>query len=229
MGDFARIPSMEVTLEPNWEAALATEFNEPYWSSLMTFVRHEYETKTVYPDPGEVFAAFKYCPFKHVKVIIIGQDPYHGPGQAHGLSFSVRDGTMPPPSLKNIYKEITTDLGRPSVTNGNLEAWAKQGVLLLNTTLTVVAGKPGSHHGHGWEQFTDTAITALSTQREHLVFMLWGNYAKAKGAHIDRAKHLVLEASHPSPLGAYKGFFGCKHFSKTNEYLRAHGQLPIVW
>ena len=220
---------MTLHLEQSWQAVLATEFTQPYWSTLTSFVAAEYKTKTVYPHPRDVFSAFDRCPFAAVKVVIIGQDPYHGPGQAHGLSFSVADGVPPPPSLKNIYKEIASDLGIPSQTSGNLEAWAKQGVLLLNATLTVVAGLPGSHQGKGWEQFTDTAITALSTQREHLVFMLWGNYAKAKGAHIDRQKHLVLEASHPSPLGAYKGFFGCKHFSKANAYLKTYRLTEIDW
>lgn len=220
---------MTLRLEPSWQAVLATECTQPYWSALTSFVLEEYKTKTVYPHQRDVFSAFDYCPFAAVKVVIIGQDPYHGPGQAHGLSFSVRDDVPPPPSLRNIYKEIQSDLGRPSATKGNLVAWAQQGVLLLNATLTVVAGSPGSHQGKGWEQFTDAAIAALSTKREHLVFLLWGNYAKQKGAHIDREKHLVLEASHPSPLGAHKGFFGCKHFSKANAYLEAHGQTPIDW
>jgi uracil-DNA glycosylase len=220
---------MTLRLEPSWQAVLTAELTQPYWAALTSFVAREYKTKTVYPHQRDVFSAFDHCPFATVKVVIIGQDPYHGPGQAHGLAFSVRDGVPPPPSLRNIYKEIQSDLGRPSATNGNLDSWAKQGVLLLNATLTVVSGIPGSPQGHGWEQFTDAAIAALSTQREHLVFMLWGNHAKAKGTHIDREKHLVLEASHPSPLGAYKGFFGCEHFSKANTHLEAHGQTPIVW
>jgi uracil-DNA glycosylase len=220
---------MNVPIEDGWKKALAAEFTQEYWSNLTTFVRHEYETKTVYPHPDDVFNAFYLCPFDRVKVVILGQDPYHGPGQAHGLSFSVPTSTPLPPSLKNIYREIASDLGTPTQTHGNLEAWATQGVLLLNATLTVIAGNPGSHHGHGWEEFTDAVIQKLSDDREHLVFMLWGNYAKKKGSHIDRQKHLVLEAAHPSPLGAYKGFFGCKHFSKANEYLKEHSRAPIRW
>lgn len=220
---------MNAYLEDSWKRALATEFKQEYFHQVTDFVDTAYRTGTIFPPREEIFSAFARCPFPDVKVVILGQDPYHGPGQAHGLAFSVCDGVPPPPSLKNIYKEIASDTGAPSKTSGNLAPWAHQGVLLLNATLTVAAGAPGSHQGKGWEIFTDAVIKKLSDDREHLVFLLWGNYAKEKGAHIDREKHLVLEASHPSPLGAYKGFFGCKHFSKTNEYLQAHGQTPIQW
>jgi uracil-DNA glycosylase len=220
---------MKVEIEHSWRVVLAHEFEKPYFRDLTTFVDAAYRTTTVYPPQPEIFNAFSICPFSAVNVVILGQDPYHGPGQAHGLAFSVRTG-VPPPSLQNIYREIRNDLGTaPHDTRGNLEHWAAQGVLLLNSTLTVAAGEPGSHHGRGWEEFTDAVIKTLSAEREHLVFLLWGNYAKRKGAHIDRQKHLVLEAAHPSPLGAYKGFFGCQHFSKTNDYLRMHHQSPIRW
>lgn len=220
---------MNIRLEESWKKVLASEIEMEYFKELTHFVREAYLQSAVYPPPKELFAAFDHCPFNQVKVVILGQDPYHGPGQAHGLSFSVKDSLPLPPSLKNIYKEINNDVGTDIPSSGNLERWAKQGILLLNSTLTVAAGAPGSHQGKGWEEFTDTVVTTLSTEREHLVFLLWGNYAKKKGAHIDRTKHLVLEAAHPSPLGAYKGFFGCKHFSKTNEYLEAHRQAPIAW
>ncbi len=220
---------MDVRIEDSWKHALTTEFSAEYFKNLTTFVRTAYLTSTVYPPPKDIFNAFAHCPFDHVKVVILGQDPYHGPGQAHGLSFSVREGVRTPPSLQNIYKEIRSDIGTPIPTSGNLERWSHQGVLLLNATLTVTAGSPGSHQGKGWEEFTDAVIKTLSDKREHLVFLLWGNYAKKKGARIDRSKHLVLEASHPSPLGAHKGFFGCRHFSKTNEYLTQHEQKPIAW
>lgn len=220
---------MNIRLEESWKQALSPEFETEYFNELTSFVREAYLKSTVYPSPKDLFAAFDHCPFHQVKVVILGQDPYHGPGQAHGLCFSVQDGVRTPPSLQNIYKEIKNDIGTDIPVSGNLERWASQGVLLLNSTLTVAAGLPGSHQGKGWEEFTDAAIKALSEKREQLVFLLWGNYAKKKGAHIDRQKHLVLEAAHPSPLGAYKGFFGCKHFSKTNEYLEAHGQKSITW
>jgi uracil-DNA glycosylase len=218
-----------VRIEPSWKKVLALEFSTPYWTTLSDFVRREYVSAAVYPPPKLVFNAFDRCPFDAVRVVILGQDPYHGAGQAHGLCFSVPDGIRIPPSLPNVYKEILADVGVPPRESGNLECWAQQGVLLLNATLTVRAGSPGSHQGKGWEQFTDAVIRALSEQREHLVFMLWGNYAKAKGAHIDRTKHLVLEAAHPSPYSAHSGFFGCKHFSKANAYLVAHGMEPVVW
>lgn len=218
-----------VRIEPSWKEALAHEFSAPYWADLSAFVKREYATATVYPPPKLIFNAFDRCPFNAVRVVILGQDPYHGVGQAHGLSFSVPEGIRTPPSLQNIYKEIADDLGYPVPEHGNLERWAQQGVLLLNATLTVRVGTPGSHQGKGWEQFTDAAVRSLSDKRENLVFMLWGNYAKAKGAHIDRTKHLVLEAAHPSPYSAHSGFFGCKHFSKANAYLAHHGLAPIAW
>lgn len=220
---------MNTVIEPTWNQVLTKEFQKSYFNKLANFVDLAYKRETVYPAAENIFKAFTLCPHDQVKVVILGQDPYHGPDQAQGLAFSVPDGTKIPPSLRNIYKELHTDLGLPIPNNGNLEHWARQGVLLLNSTLTVAAGRPGSHQKQGWEQFTDTVISKLSNEREHLVFILWGNYAKSKGAHIDRNKHLALEAAHPSPLGAYKGFYGCKHFSKTNEYLEAHNNLPLSW
>lgn len=223
---------MTVKIEPSWAKHLEGEFEKAYFTDLTTFVKKEYREGVVYPAPKNIFRTFDLCPFEEVKVVILGQDPYHNERQANGLAFAVNDGTTLPPSLINIYKEISTDLGVPFVASaekGDLTRWAKQGVLLLNATLTVRAHNAGSHQGRGWEQFTDAAIKALSEEREHLVFMLWGNYAKAKGAHIDRSKHLVLEAPHPSPFSAASGFFGCKHFSKANEYLISNGEIPIDW
>lgn len=223
----------EVKIEASWKEALNDEFEKPYFSALTKFVRDEYKSATVYPPPKFIFNAFELCPFDKVRVVILGQDPYHGAGQAHGLCFSVPEIIAVPPSLQNIYKEIQSDLGVsppskiPSM--GNLERWAEQGVLLLNATLTVRAGSPGSHQHKGWEEFTDAVIRALSEQKEHVVFILWGKYAQDKGAHIDTTKHLVLKAAHPSPFSAYNGFFGCKHFSKTNTYLQSHGEKPIHW
>ena len=197
---------------------------------LTTFVRKAYQASTVYPPGSKIFEAFNRTPFDKVKVVILGQDPYHGPNQAHGLCFSVQDGIQPPPSLINIYKELQKEYGvAVNMTNGNLTRWADQGVLLLNATLTVEAGKAGSHQGKGWETFTDAAIKALSDRREGLVFMLWGSYAQQKGRVIDRSKHLVLESSHPSPLSVYRGFDGCGHFKKANQYLQSRGQEPIDW
>lgn len=219
---------MDVKLEPSWKARLAAEFDQPYFQELAAFVKGEYLAKTVYPPPKLIFNAFNSTPFDRVKVVIIGQDPYHGPGQAHGLCFSVQDGVRTPPSLQNIYKELQSDLGLPIPASGNLQPWADQGVLLLNATLTVQANTAGSHQNKGWERFTDAAIKALSDQREGLVFLLWGAYAQKKGTVIDSKKHLVLSSAHPSPFSATM-FFGCKHFSKTNEYLTAHGQEPIRW
>lgn len=219
----------DVRIESSWKARLAPEFKKPYFKELAAFVKKEYEAKNVYPPPKEMFRAFDLCPFDKVKVVILGQDPYHSPHQANGLAFAVHQGVRNPPSLQNIFKEIESDLGRPASKDGDLSRWATQGVLLLNATLTVRAGVAGSHQHVGWETFTDAAIAALSQEREHLVFMLWGNYAKQKGAVIDRSKHLVLEAAHPSPFAADKGFFGCKHFSKANECLVAHGIEPIEW
>ncbi len=220
---------MNVQIEESWKRHLAPEFEKPYFVSLANFVREEYAKGAVYPPGPLIFNAFNLCPFDKVKAVIIGQDPYHGPGQAHGLCFSVNDGIPFPPSLVNIFKEISSDLGVSVPTTGNLTRWANQGVLLLNATLTVRAHQAGSHQNHGWEEFTDAAIRALATEREHLVFLLWGAYAQKKGAFIDRNKHLVLASVHPSPLSAYHGFFGNKHFSQANAYLTAHGQEPIQW
>lgn len=221
---------MDVRLEASWKQHLAPEFSEPYFEELASFVKGAYREGTVYPPPKAIFRAFDLCPFDEVKVVILGQDPYHGRGQANGLSFAVNDGLRVPPSLQNIFKEIESDFGAPlKHQSGDLTRWAKQGVLLLNATLTVEAHKAGSHQGRGWETFTDAAVRALSDEREHLVFMLWGNYAKAKGAHIDRTKHLVLESAHPSPFSANNGFFGNRHFSTANRYLKEHGKAPIDW
>jgi uracil-DNA glycosylase len=221
---------MEVAIEPSWKKRLADEFEKPYFNELTTFVKEEYAESTVYPNPKNIFQAFELTPFESVKVVILGQDPYHGPHQAHGLSFSVTDGVRNPPSLQNIFKEIESDIGeKPEKESGDLSRWATQGVLLLNATLTVRAGAAGSHQGHGWEEFTDAVIRKLSEEREHLVFILWGNYARTKGAHIDRSKHCVIESPHPSPFSAHNGFFGSKPFSKTNEYLESYGQTPIDW
>ena len=220
---------MNVQIEESWKKHLAPEFEKDYFVRLTNFVRQEYQTTTVYPPGRLIFNAFNLCPFDQVKVVIIGQDPYHGPGQAHGLCFSVNDGVPFPPSLQNIFKEIQSDLGTPIPTTGNLTRWANQGVLMLNATLTVRAHQAASHQRQGWEEFTDAAIRALAEERENLVFILWGAYAQKKGAFIDRNKHLVLASAHPSPLSAYNGFFGNKHFSRANEYLIAHGQQPIQW
>lgn len=220
---------MNVQIEASWKERLQPEFDKPYFKSLTDFVRSEYSQATVYPPGRLIFNAFNLCPFDKVKVVIIGQDPYHGAGQAHGLCFSVNDGVQFPPSLANIFKEIKDDIGTPTPASGNLERWAAQGVLLLNATLTVRAHMAGSHQRHGWETFTDAVINLLATQKEHLVFILWGAYAQRKGAFIDRTRHLVLASAHPSPLSAYNGFFGNRHFSKTNEYLNEHGMQPIKW
>ena len=221
---------MTVVIEESWKKELKNEFEQPYFKELTDFVKKEYGDETVYPGPKYIFRAFELCPFDKVKVVILGQDPYHGTKQANGLSFAVNDGVTIPPSLQNIFKEIQSDLGEP-LTNksGDLSRWAEQGVLLLNATLTVRAHAAGSHQGKGWEQFTDAIIKALSDDRAHLVFILWGNYARKKGAHIDRSKHLVIESAHPSPFSAANGFFGSKPFSKTNEYLKAHSEKPIDW
>ncbi len=218
-----------VRIHPSWKAQLESEFEQPYFHDLSTFVRNEYETKTIFPNPKHVFRAFDLCPFDQVKVVILGQDPYHGPKQAHGLSFSVEKGVRNPPSLQNIFKEIEADLGHSVSHEGDLTRWAQQGVLLLNATLTVRRGEAGSHQGKGWEAFTDAAIKKLNDERAHIVFMLWGNYARKKGEFIDRTKHLVLEAAHPSPFSAHSGFFGCKHFSRANEYLAKQDGTSIEW
>ena len=220
---------MNVQIEEGWKKALAPEFEKDYFVRLTDFVRQEYQQTTVYPPGRLIFNAFNLCPFDKVKVVIIGQDPYHGPGQAHVFCFTVNDVVSIPPSLQNIFKEIHDDLGMPIPSSGNLTRWAEQGVLLLNATLTVRAHQAGSHQRRGWEEFTDAAIRVLAEQKEHLVFILWGSYAQKKGAFIDRNKHLVLTSVHPSPLSAYNGFFGNKHFSRTNEYLVAHGETPINW
>lgn len=220
---------MDVQIEESWKQILSAEFEKDYFHQLTDFVRNEYRSTTVYPPGKLIFNAFNLCPFEQVKVVIIGQDPYHGPGQAHGLCFSVNDNVPFPPSLRNIFKEIQDDLGKPIPESGNLTRWAKQGVLLLNATLTVRAHQAGSHQRRGWEEFTDAAIRALAEQREYLVFILWGAYAQKKGAFIDRSRHLVLTSVHPSPLSAHNGFFGNRHFSRANEYLQQHGQTPIEW
>jgi len=220
---------MDIKIEPSWKEALKDEFEKPYFKELTEFVRGEYLSAKVFPPPKFIFHAFELCPFDEVKVVILGQDPYHGDGQAHGLCFSVPETVGMPPSLQNIYKEIINEVGGAMPPHGNLEHWAKQGVLLLNATLTVKAHQAGSHQGKGWETFTDTIIKKLSDAKERLVFLLWGNYAKKKGELIDFEKHLTLEAAHPSPFSAYNGFFGCKHFSQTNGYLKKHGKEEIKW
>jgi uracil-DNA glycosylase len=220
---------MDVKIERSWKSCLEDEFEKPYFEQLTGFVRDEYIKHTVYPPGALIFNAFEHCPFDKVKVVLLGQDPYHEPGQAHGLCFSVLKGTRFPPSLINIFKEIQLDLGKPIPENGDLTRWADQGVLLLNATLTVRAHTAGSHQNKGWETFTDAAIQRLATQREHIVYILWGSYAQRKGAIIDATKNLVLQSPHPSPLSASRGFFGNKHFSKANEYLVATGQEPIEW
>lgn len=219
---------MNVKINESWKVYLQDEFEKPYFKELTEFVKSEYQKKKVYPAPANIFRAFELCPFEDVKVVILGQDPYHGDGQANGLCFSVADGVSLPPSLQNIFKEIKSDLGvLPSV--GNLDSWARQGVLLLNATLTVVAGTAGSHQKKGWETFTDAVIKVISEKKEHVVFLLWGRYAQEKGTVIDESKHLVLRAPHPSPFSVHSGFFGCKHFSKTNEYLESNGMKTINW
>ena len=220
---------MSVRIEAGWKEALGSEWTAPYFGELAEWVRSRYATSTVYPPASRIFAAFDNCPFDKVRVVILGQDPYHGPGQANGLCFSVNDGIPFPPSLLNIFKEINADTGAPIPSSGDLTRWARQGVLLLNSTLTVEAGQAASHAGRGWETFTDAAIRALAESREGLVFMLWGSYAQRKGAFIDPTKHLVLTSPHPSPLSAHRGFFGNHHFSRANSYLVSRGEAPIIW
>ncbi len=220
---------MDVRIEPSWHEVLKEEFEKPYFSLLTNFVRKEYQTQTIFPPAKLIFNAFDTCPFDDVKVVIIGQDPYHGYGQAHGLCFSVNDGVQFPPSLVNIFKEIERDLNIPFPSSGNLERWAKQGVFLLNATLTVRSGMAGSHQNKGWEEFTDSVIKQISDKKENVVFMLWGSYAQKKGAVIDTKKHLVLKAVHPSPLSAYRGFIGCGHFSMANDFLKKKGLKEIEW
>ncbi len=220
----------QVEIEKEWKLELQDYFAGTDFKKLADFIRNEYVTKKVFPNPKTIFRAFELTPFSKVKVVILGQDPYHNDGQAHGLSFSVQDGVLPPPSLKNIYKEIESDTGvKKDFSKGNLESWAQQGVFLLNAILTVVEHAPASHQGKGWELFTDTVIRSISEKHEHVVFMLWGNYARSKRDLIDSSKHLILEAPHPSPFSAYTGFFGSKHFSKCNEYLKRNGKTPIDW
>ena len=220
---------MDVKIENGWKQALATQWDAPYFSRLVSFVTERYRNATVYPPGGKIFAAFDACPFDKVKVVILGQDPYHGPGQANGLCFSVNPGIAMPPSLVNIFKEIQSDTGAPLPPDGDLSRWASQGVLLLNATLTVEAHRAGSHQGQGWELFTDEVIRTLSARRDNIVFMLWGSYAINKRQLIDASRHLVLTSPHPSPLSAYRGFFGNHHFSLANSYLTSHGRTPVQW
>ncbi len=220
---------MDVKIEESWKALLQPEFDKPYFAELINFVKSEYARTTVYPEGKNIFNAFNLCPFHNVKVVLLGQDPYHEPMQAHGLCFSVQDGVAFPPSLKNIFKEISDDLGIAEPKSGNLERWAKQGVFLLNSVLTVRAHEAASHQNKGWETFTDSVIKAISDHCDGVVFMLWGGFARSKAKLIDRSKHLILETAHPSPLSVYRGFWGCKHFSKANEWLKAKGKTEIEW
>jgi uracil-DNA glycosylase len=220
---------MDVKIEESWKKQLQEEFEKPYFKQLTNFVRSEYASQIIYPPAKLIFNAFDQCPFENIKVVILGQDPYHGPGQAHGLCFSVNDGIDFPPSLRNIFKEIQNDLGIPIPKSGNLERWARQGVLLLNATLTVRANQAGSHQKKGWEQFTDSVIHQIADKLEHVVFILWGNYAISKGEFIDPKKHLILKSVHPSPLSASRGFFGNKQFSEANNYLSLHEKNKIQW
>ena len=220
---------MKVKIEDSWQQHLGEEFGKPYFEALAAFVRSEYARTTCYPPGNLIFNAFNLCPFDRVKVVLIGQDPYHEPGQAQGLCFSVNDGVQFPPSLVNIFKEIQSDIGTPIPLSGSLVRWAEQGVLLLNATLTVRAHEAASHQRRGWEEFTDAVIKKLSSEREHLVFILWGSYAQSKERLIDTSRHLVLKSAHPSPLSAYRGFFGNHHFSLTNMYLQKQGMQPITW
>ncbi len=221
--------NMDVKIAASWKDRLQDEFSKPYFGDLISFVREEYHTHTVYPSGKDIFRAFDACSFDDLKVVIIGQDPYHGERQANGLCFSVHDGIRMPPSLVNIFKEIQKDLGKPIPASGDLSRWAVQGVLLLNATLTVRASAPGSHQRKGWEEFTDAVIRKISDEKSNVVFLLWGAYAQKKGEIIDRSKHLVLMSAHPSPFSADRGFFGCRHFSKANEYLHAKGMREIEW
>lgn len=220
---------MNVKIAEDWKALLADEFEKPYFAELVEFVREEYGSRQIFPRGSNIFRAFDKCPFDKLKVVIIGQDPYHGEGQANGLCFSVNDGVQFPPSLRNIFQEVESDTGAPIPASGNLDRWAEQGVLLLNAVLTVRAHEAASHAGRGWEQFTDAVVRAIAARREGVVYMLWGSYAQRKGAIADPARNCILRAVHPSPLSAYRGFFGCRHFSQANAYLVARGQEPIVW
>lgn len=220
---------MEVRIESGWKEVLASTFQQEYFQDLVAFVKDEYSKGLVFPPGKEIFNAFDFCPLDQVKVVILGQDPYHGPGQAHGLSFSVKEGQSFPPSLLNIFKEIKADLGKDMPPHGDLSRWAQQGVFLLNATLTVRAHQAGSHQKRGWEEFTDSVIQAISDKKEHVVFLLWGAYAQKKSSLIDSSKHMILKAPHPSPLSAHRGFLGCRHFSKANTYLESQGLEPINW
>lgn len=220
---------MNVKIAEDWKALLADEFEQPYFAELVGFVREEYGSRQIFPRGANIFRAFDKCPFDKLKVVIIGQDPYHGEGQANGLCFSVNDGVQFPPSLRNIFQEVESDTGAPVPTSGNLDRWAEQGVLLLNSVLTVRAHEAASHAGRGWERFTDAVVREIAARREGVVYMLWGSYAQRKGAIADPARNCILKAVHPSPLSAYRGFFGCRHFSQANNYLVAHGKDPIVW
>lgn len=221
---------MKVSIEPGWKLKLNDEFEKPYFKELVGYIKQEYRENECFPKGENIFKAFEFSPFEKTKVVIIGQDPYHGYGQAHGLCFSVQPGTKVPPSLVNIFKELGDDVGKPIPNHGNLEHWAKQGVLMLNATLTVRSGEAGSHKGKGWEKFTDTVIETISKEKKGVVFLLWGGPAKKKGSKIDTSKHLVLTSGHPSPLAAIRGhWFGNRHFSKTNEYLTSIGKEPIDW
>ncbi len=220
---------MKILLDSGWKNLLRDEFEKPYFKELDRALSYAYETREIFPPEPLIFNACNHCSFENVKVVILGQDPYHGPGQAHGLAFSVQDAVPIPPSLRNIYQEIVSDIGGEVPGSGNLERWSKQGVLLLNTTLTVEPGEAGSHAGWGWEQFTDRVIETISTKKSGVVFLLWGKHAQSKLTLIDTKKHLALEAAHPSPLSAYRGFFGCKHFSQTNDYLISQSLTPINW
>ena len=221
---------MQVTIHPSWKSVLSEEFEKPYFESLINFVKSEYVAQTCYPKGAQIFSAFEHCHFDDVKIVIIGQDPYHGPNQANGLCFSVNDGIPFPPSLQNIFKEISSDLNRPIPTSGNLERWAEQGVLLLNATLTVRQSEAGSHQKKGWETFTDAVIRKISDEKENVIFLLWGGFAQKKASLIDSKKHLILNSGHPSPLSANRGFwFGNKHFSKANDYLKSIGKEEINW
>lgn len=219
----------EVRMAEDWKALLAEEFDKPYFNDLVRFVKEEYAQGVVYPSGANIFRAFDKCPFERLKVVIIGQDPYHGPNQANGLCFSVNDGVAFPPSLQNIFKEVSSDIGVAMPTSGNLDRWAEQGVLLLNAVLTVRAHNAASHTGRGWEQFTDAVVRTVAERKQGVVYMLWGSYAQRKGAIVDSAKNLILKSVHPSPLSAYRGFFGCKHFSLANGYLSNLGKEPICW
>ncbi len=220
---------MDVKIAADWKALLCEEFDKPYFEELTRFVREEYASRRIYPRGSNIFRAFDKCPFDRLKVVIIGQDPYHGPNQAHGLCFSVADGVPHPPSLQNIFKEVADDTGAPIPASGNLDRWAEQGVLLLNAVLTVREHEAASHAGRGWEQFTDAVVRTISERKQHIVYLLWGSYAQKKGAIADPMQNCILKAVHPSPLSAYRGFLGCKHFSRANDYLVQHGQTPIIW